>query len=113
MISDSIRRPCARSRVLSRFGFFVRHPSGGSGGNTLTVNISKKEVAEELAATYRVRFDYDAATTRRGYLRVKLHADGATMWIGCPAQRSSLRLNQAIGSDPTAPCKSMCVQASP
>ncbi len=49
--------------------------SGGSSGNTLTLDISKKEVDEGLGATYRMQFDYDAAATRPGYFRVKLHAD--------------------------------------
>lgn len=53
--------------------------SGGSSGKTLIVNISKKEVAEELGATYRVRFDYDAATTSPGYFQVKLHADSGPL----------------------------------
>lgn len=55
------------------------HASSGSSGNTLTVNISRKEVAEELGATYRVRFDYDAATTSPGYFEVKLHADSGPL----------------------------------
>lgn len=49
--------------------------AGTGGGNTLIVNVSKKEVAEELSTTYRVQFEYDAATTGPGYLQVKLHAD--------------------------------------
>ncbi|EDT06267.1 hypothetical protein [Burkholderia ambifaria] len=52
---------------------YCRTTSGG--GNTLIVNVSKKEVAEELSTTYRVQFEYDAATTGPGYLQVKLHAD--------------------------------------
>ncbi|TDN70240.1 hypothetical protein [Paraburkholderia sp. BL10I2N1] len=55
------------------------HASADSSGNTLTVNISKKEVAEELGATYRVRFDYHAATTSPGYFQVKLHADSGPL----------------------------------
>ncbi|CAN7314504.1 hypothetical protein LJR230_001563 [Trinickia sp. LjRoot230] len=46
-----------------------------TGGNTLIVNVSKKEVAEELSATYRLQLEYDAATIGPGYLQVKLHAD--------------------------------------
>ncbi|PMS24943.1 hypothetical protein [Trinickia soli] len=49
--------------------------TSGEGGNTLVVNVSKKEVAEELGTTYVVQFEYDAATTGPGYLQVKLHAD--------------------------------------
>ncbi|RDK01048.1 hypothetical protein [Paraburkholderia lacunae] len=55
------------------------HASGGSNGNTLIVNVSKKEVAEEIGTTYRVQFDYDAATTSTGYLQVKLHADSGPL----------------------------------
>lgn len=49
--------------------------TSGERGNTLVVNVSKKEVAEELGTTYVVQFEYDAAITGRGYLQVKLHAD--------------------------------------
>lgn len=49
--------------------------TSGERDNTLVVNVSKKEVAEELATTYVVQFEYDAATTGPGYLQVKLHAD--------------------------------------
>jgi hypothetical protein len=49
--------------------------TSGSGGNTLIVNVSKKEVAEALGTTYRVQFEYAAITTRSGYFQVKLHAD--------------------------------------
>ncbi|MCG5076566.1 hypothetical protein [Paraburkholderia tagetis] len=52
---------------------YCRTTSGG--GNTLIVNVSTKEVAEALSTTYRVQFEYDAATTGPGYLQVKLHAD--------------------------------------
>ncbi|WP_341318500.1 hypothetical protein WN982_26060 [Paraburkholderia sp. IMGN_8] len=55
------------------------HASSGSNGNTLIVNVSKKEVAEEIGTTYRVQFDYDAATTSTGYLQVKLHADSGPL----------------------------------
>ena len=39
------------------------------------MNISEKEIAEALGDTYRMRFDFDAATTNPGYFRVTLHAD--------------------------------------
>lgn len=55
------------------------HASSGSSGNTLTVNISRKEVAEELGATYRVRFNYDAVATSPEYFQVKLHADSGPL----------------------------------
>lgn len=53
--------------------------SSDSSGNILTVNISRKEVAEALRDTYRVRFSYDAATTSPGYFQVKLHADSGPL----------------------------------
>lgn len=49
--------------------------TSGEDRNTLLVNVSKKEVAEELGTTYVVQFEYDAATTGPGYLQVKLRAD--------------------------------------
>lgn len=49
--------------------------TSGERGNTLVINVSKKEVAEELGATYMVQFEYDAATIGPGYLEVTLHAD--------------------------------------
>ncbi|AFJ89885.1 Putative signal peptide protein [Burkholderia sp. KJ006] len=51
---------------------YCRATSGD--GKTLIVNVSKKEVAEELSTTYRVQFEYDATTTGPGYLQVRLHA---------------------------------------
>jgi len=53
--------------------------SGGSNGNTLTVNLSKQEAPEELKTTYRVRFDYESAITSAEYFRVKLHADNGPL----------------------------------
>lgn len=53
--------------------------SGSSGGNMLTLNVSQEEVAEELRSTYRLRFNYDAAVTRPGYFRVRLHADSGPL----------------------------------
>lgn len=55
------------------------HGSDGSSGNTLTMNISEKEVAEELAATHRILFDYEVETTSSRYFRVKLHADSGPL----------------------------------
>lgn len=49
--------------------------SSGSSGNSLTVNLSQKEVPEELQATYRVRFDYDSAISSPDYFQVNLHAN--------------------------------------
>jgi len=53
--------------------------SGNNSDNMLTLNISKREVAEELAATYRLRFHFDAAATGPGYFKVKLHADSGPL----------------------------------
>lgn len=78
--NDSSRAPTNWCDML------ILHPnikycqaSGGSSGNTLTVNVSQKEVPENLGATYRLRFDYDPATTSPGYFRVKLHADSGPL----------------------------------
>ena len=53
--------------------------SSESSGNAITVNISRKEVAEDLKNTYRVRFNYDVAATSREYFQVKLHADNGPL----------------------------------
>ncbi|KVO08657.1 hypothetical protein WJ70_02565 [Burkholderia ubonensis] len=50
------------------------HASDSSGDNTLTVNVSKKEAAEALDATYRMQFRYDAAASP-GYFKINLRAD--------------------------------------
>jgi len=52
---------------------------GGSGDNKLIVNISAEEVAEELSATHRMQFDYNAAATGPGYFRIKLHANSGPL----------------------------------
>jgi len=53
--------------------------SDANNGNTLIVNISRRPVAEKLASTYLVQFDYDATNTSPGYLQVKLHADSGPL----------------------------------
>ncbi|NLP65056.1 hypothetical protein [Paraburkholderia sacchari] len=55
------------------------HVTGGSKGNTLTVNVSQREAAEDLASTYLLQFDYAPAATSPGYFRVKLHADSGPL----------------------------------
>lgn len=76
VFTDSSRGPANWCDVL------ILHPNikycratSGSDHNTLLVKVSKKEAAEEPGATYRVQFQYAAATTGPGYLQVKLHAD--------------------------------------
>ncbi|MEM5314238.1 hypothetical protein [Paraburkholderia sp. JHI869] len=53
--------------------------SASSSGDTLAVNISQQEAAEELAATYRVQFDYEPAITSPGYFRLKLRSDSGPL----------------------------------
>ena len=55
------------------------HATSDSSGNTLIVNVSKEEIAEALGDTYRVQFEYAAATTSTEYLQVKLHADSGPL----------------------------------
>ncbi|MEX3686473.1 hypothetical protein AB3X91_07665 [Paraburkholderia sp. BR14263] len=55
------------------------HASANSSGDTLTVYVSQEEVAEELASTYRLQFDYEPATTSPGYFRLKLHSDSGPL----------------------------------
>ncbi|WP_434663185.1 hypothetical protein P5W99_23320 [Paraburkholderia sp. A3BS-1L] len=57
---------------------YCRVSADGS-GNMLTVNVSQKEAAEELASTYRLQFGYDAAVMGPGYFRVGLHADSGPL----------------------------------
>ncbi|AYZ64483.1 hypothetical protein EGY31_13985 [Burkholderia multivorans] len=51
------------------------HASDSSGDNMLTVNVSKKEAAEALDATFRMQFRYDAAAASPGYFKINLSAD--------------------------------------
>lgn len=51
------------------------HAPDSGGDNTLTVNVSKKEAAEALDATYRMQFRYDAAAASPGYFKINLSAD--------------------------------------
>ncbi|WP_175700353.1 hypothetical protein [Burkholderia ambifaria] len=57
---------------------YCRAP-GTNSDNMLALNISKREAAAELPATYRLYFRYDAAARAPGYFKVKLHADSGPL----------------------------------
>ncbi|EDT40281.1 hypothetical protein [Burkholderia ambifaria] len=76
-----------RSKGLANWcELLILHPnvkycraSGTNSDNMLTLNISKREAAAELQATYRLYFRYDAAARAPGYFKVRLHADSGPL----------------------------------